>query len=332
MKKTFRISVRLWRRNAAALLSASLAVLTPHAMAAYPEKPVRIIHAYPGAPLDSAVRYIADKLSAVWHQPVIVETRPGAAEIIAGDAVAKAAPDGYTLFVGSESNFSNNQYLYSKLPFNPERDLVPVTELFALPFALIVPYDFPANTVKEFAAALKMPGADYSYASSGLGSPNHMLMETLLQTLDVKMLHVPYKVGPQITQDLIAGRVQAVVGGVYTAVPYVPTHRLKLLAVSGIERQKAIPDTPTFSEAGYPSIDIQTYVGMAAPKGTPPAIVEKIRNDIKAILMTSEFQQKVGEPLAYVPVGSTPAQFSEFLVSRRANTQKEIKALGLKLD
>lgn len=128
----------------------------------YPEKPVRIIHAYPGAPLDAAARFMADKLSAAWKQPVLVDTRPGASELIAGDAVAKARPDGYTLFVGAESNFTNNQFLYAKLPFNPERDLVPVTELYQLPFCLIVPGDFAANTLAEFVALLKRPGADYA--------------------------------------------------------------------------------------------------------------------------------------------------------------------------
>ncbi len=157
-------------------------------------------------------------------------------------------------------------------------------------------------------------------------------MESLSASLGISLLHVPYKVGPQIIQDLVAGRVQAMVAGVNTAAPFVPNGKLKALAVSGARRQKALPDTPTFAEAGYPQINMEAYFGMAAPRGTPSEVIEKIAVDIRSVLTAEEFQQKVGEPFGYTPIASSPLQFAEFLTRKRAAAQRQIKALGLKLD
>ncbi|MGO4396377.1 Bug family tripartite tricarboxylate transporter substrate binding protein [Variovorax sp. M-6] len=317
---------------ARALLASTLAVLSPGAFAEYPEKPVKIVHAYPGAPLDAAVRFMADKLALAWKQPVLVDTRPGASEIIAGNTVAKAAPDGYTLFVGTEANFANNQYLFSKLPFDAERDLLPISELYEAPFCVIVPGDLPARTLREFVGLVQGKGADYMYASTGAGGPNHMAMESLRRSLDIDMQHVPYKVGPQLMQDLVTGRVSTLIAGVFTAAPYVESGRLRVLAVSGARRQKSLPATPTFAEAGYPEIDLRTFAGLAAPRGTPAAIVARIQKDVEVILKSDEFQQKVGEPFGYVPVASTPAAFAEFLKVKRQSAKAQIEALHLKLD
>ncbi|WP_390349182.1 Bug family tripartite tricarboxylate transporter substrate binding protein [Variovorax boronicumulans] len=314
------------------VLAATLTSWSVGALADFPEKPVKIIHAYPGAPVDAAVRLMADRLSQVWKQPVLVDTRPGASEIIAGDAVAKAAPDGYTLFVGSEANFTNNQYLFSKLPFDPERDLVPITELYEVPFCVIVPTELPVRTLQEFVGLMQNKGSAYMYASTGAGGPNHVAMEGLRRSLRFEMTHVPYKVGPQLMQDLIAGRVSALVAGVYTAAPHVESGRLRVLAVSGAQRQKVLPQTPTFAEAGYPGVDLRTFVGLAAPRGTPAAVVAKIHKDVEIILKSDEFQKKVGDPFGYVPVGSDPGKFGAFLKTKRASAKAQIEELHLKID
>jgi len=317
-------------RQLAIAASLTLAFAVTPATAAWPEKPVRIVHAYPGAPLDAATRYLAEKLAAIWRQPVLVETRPGASEIIAGRTVATASPDGYTLFVGADSNFSSNQYLFKDLPFDPERDLAPVTELFELPFCLIVPGNFPANTVAEYATLMKAEGEKHQYASTGIGGPNHLSMESLNKTLGISVMMVPYKVGPEIVQDLISGRVSSLVAGVFTAAPFVPNGKLKVLAVSGDRRQKAIPNTPTFAEAGYPDMRIGSYVGLAAPRGTPESVLNRIAADVKTVLSTPEYVEKVGDPFGYAPIGSTPQQFAAFLQERRAEAQKQIEMLGLR--
>ncbi len=321
------------RRSATlGLLASALGIAAFPALAQYPEKPVRIVHAYPGAPLDVAVRFMAEKLSQAWKQPVVVDTRPGASEIIAGDTVAKAAPDGHTLFVGAESNFTNNQFLFNKLPFDPERDLVPVSQLYDVPFCLIVPAGSPARTLRDFVQLHQGTGAGAPYASTGAGGPNHIAMETLKRQLKIELQHIPYKVGPQLIQDLIAGRVSALIAGAYTAAPFVDSGKLRVLAVSGAQRQKALPSSPTFSEAGYPDIDLRTFGGLAAPRGTPAEVVAKIQRDVAVILRSDEFRVKIGEPFGYVPVASSPEAFARFLKDGRSTAKAQIEALHLKLD
>lgn len=300
------------------------------AFAAWPEKPVKIVHAFPGTPVDAAVRFLADRLSAMWKQPVVVEPRPGASEIIAGDAVAKATPDGYTLLVGLDGNFSLNQYLFAKLPFNPERDLVPVSELIEIPFCLVVSGSYPANTLKEFAQAAGK--GSVAYASLGNGSPNHLSMEKIARTLGVSMMHVPYKAGSPALQDLATDRVNAMVMGINGPAAFLPDRRMKILAVSGTKRQKAQPNVPTFEEAGYPQLSVHTFVGLAAPRGTPAEVVQKIAEDVRIVLTSEEAEQKIGYPLGYTLIGSNPGQFSEFLMKERAEAQRLIRTLGVKLD
>ncbi len=314
------------------LLATCLALLgSPQARAAYPDGPVEIIHAYPGVPTEVALRYLADKLSVMWKQPVVVEARPGASEIIAGDAVAKSAPDGYTLFAGADSNFVNNQFLFLKLPFDPQQDLVPVTQLWDIPLALVVRGNLPAQNLAEFTALLKKDGS-FKYGSTGVGTQLHLSMETMRHALGVEMLHVPYKVSSQLFQDLLGGRIDGLVGGVLVVAPQVPTGKLRALAISGERRMKALPDTPTFAEAGRPDIDLRAFIGLAVAKGTPPAVVEKIQADVRAVLASKEFLQDIFEPMGYLPVASTPRQFNEFLATRRVQVQTLIKVLGLKAE
>lgn len=154
----------------------------------------------------------------------------------------------------------------------------------------------------------------------------------MFQALGVRMRHVPYKVGPTLMQDLVAGRVSALIAGVFTAAPFVPSGRLKVLAVSGAQRQPALPKAPTFAEAGYPGIDLRTFCGMAAPRGTPAEIVSRIQQQVRASLFTPDYQEKVGAPFGYAPVGSTPAEFTDALQRRRETVQQLIKKLGLRLE
>jgi tripartite-type tricarboxylate transporter receptor subunit TctC len=271
-------------------------------------------------------------LSAIWQQPALVDPRPGANEIIAADLVAKAPADGYTLFIGTESTFANNAYLFSKLPYDPLRDLVPVSRLYDIQFGLIVNGKLPASSMAEFVALMKKEPGKYNYASTGAGTAPHLGMESLRQATGIPIMHVPYKGTPQVIQDLLGGTVDAVMGSTQIAAPYAADGRLRMLAISGSERQKIMPSVPTFTEAGFPQVDVRTFVGLAVPAGTPDAIRTRLQADFATVLRSSDFRQKVLEPNGYDAVTSTPAEFREFLARKRPQVQQQIRALGIKLD
>jgi tripartite-type tricarboxylate transporter receptor subunit TctC len=302
------------------------------AAADYPSAPVRIIHPYPGGIVDVGVRALGEQLAVKWKQPVIVEGKPGANELLAGDAVAKSPKDGLTLFVGTEATFVNNAFLYAKLPFDPTTDLLPVTALFEIRFGLVVRGDLPVATLKDFVELLKKDGASRSYASSGPGGPLHLAMEGFRRTAGFEMLHVPYRTLAQVTQDLLGGRVDAVFASVPYAMPFVQSGRMKLLAVTGDTRMKNAPDIPTFAELGYPGVDSKTLVGLAVPQGTPPEVVRKLHADIKSVLSSKAFAERFLTPNGFDAIGNEPQQFADALTAKRVPTQRLIKALDVRLD
>lgn len=315
------------------LLAMSAALMAASALAQdYPSRPVRIVHPYPGGPVDASTRVLAERLSAMWKQPVLVDPRPGANEIIAADLVAKAPADGYTLFIGTESTFANNAYLFSRLPYDPLRDLVPVSQLYDIQFGLIVNGNLQARDMAEFVALMKKEPGKYNYASTGAGTALHLGMESLQQATGIQITHVPYKGTPQVIQDMLGGTIDAARGSTQIAAPYAADGRLRMLAISGAQRQKIMPSVPTFTEAGFPQVDVRTFVGLAAPAGTPDAIQTRLQADFATVLRSAEFRQKVLEPNGYDAVTSTPAQFREFLARKRPQVQQQIRALGVKLD
>ncbi len=300
--------------------------------AEYPSGPVRIVHGYPGGLIDVASRVLADALTATWKQAVIVDAKPGGNEMIAGDFVAKAAGDGQTLYVGTETTFANNPNLYARMPFDPAVDLLPVSELFEVYFGLVVRADLPVQNLREFVSLMKKDGAKYSYASSGVGGPLHLAMEDFRHKAGFDMTHVPYKVLPQVMQDLLGGRIDAVFLSAGTVLPFVAKGQLKMLAVTGTSRLKTAPMIPTFGEQGYANVDYKTSVGLAVPKGTPAAIVQRIHADTKAVVTSKAYIERVLAPSDIDPIASDPAQFGSQMAARRAAAQKLIKSLNVKLD
>ena len=298
----------------------------------YPARPVRIVHPYPGGPLDAAIRALGDRLSVQWKQPIVIDARPGANEIIAADVVAKSPPDGHTLFIGTESTFASNAYLFTKLPYDPVRDLQPVSQLYDIQFGLIVRGGLPVRNVAEFVALMKKEGEQHTYASTGPGTALHLGMESLRQATDIQITHVPYKATTQVMQDLLGGRIDAVMGSTQIAAPFAADGRLRMLAISGAARQKVLPSVPTFAEAGFPQVDVRTFVGLAVPAGTPEPVLARLQADFATVLKSAEFREKVLEPNGYDAVASTPAQFREFLARKRAQVQSQIRALGVKVE
>lgn len=317
---------------------ASTAVLAQSSTAApvqpadeFPQRPIRIVHPYPGGPLDAGMRLLGERLAAIWRQPVIVDSRPGAGEIIAADLVAKSRPDGYTWLIATEATFVNSAYLYAKLPYDPGNDLLPVSELFAIDFGLIVRGDLPVTDVRGFVALAGAAGSKLKYASTGVGTGPHLAMESFRREAGFEILHIPYKAAPQAVQDLLGGQIDALFGTAQIAVPFLASGRLKMLAITGESRLGVAPSVPTFAESGFPGMAYRSSIGLALPKGTPPAIVRKIHASVRDVLGDRELQVRLLEPNGYARIASDPETFAATLIRRRASAQPLIRSLDIRL-
>ena len=317
----------------AAMFAVATTLLGGPVQAAYPERAVTIVVPYTaGGPADLLVRAMGQTLSEKWGQPVVVENKPGANEMIGAQQVANARPDGYTWLVASDAVFSLNQHLYSKLPYDPIADFEPVTRLVTANLMLVASNDFPAQNVKEWVEYIKQNPGKVNYGSVGTGGVNHLGLAWISELENLQMTHVPYKGLAQGLQDVVSGRLDtmfAVIGG---AVPFQKSGRLKAIAVSGEQRSEIAPDTPTFAEQGYAKFDASFYFAVAAPKGTPAPIIEQFARDAGAVVRDAQFQQRYLRELGFVGVGDSPQSFAEFLETDRAQAAAKVKASGAKLD
>jgi tripartite-type tricarboxylate transporter receptor subunit TctC len=299
----------------------------------YPAKPIRVVVPYtPGGPADLLVRGMGQKLTETWGQQIIVENKPGANEIIAAQDIAKAPPDGYHYLIASDAVFSLNQYLYSKLPYDPARDFAPVARVVTANLMLVARPDFAAGSVRELVDyAQKNPGK-INYGSVGAGGVNHLAMAWFSTLNGLDMQHVPYKGLVQGLQDIMTSRLDvmfAVIGG---AAPLLKAGKMKGLAVSGKARNPLIPEVPTFAEAGFASFDASFYFALAAPAGTPRSVINAFAAEAARVVNSAEFKEKYLFNLGFEPVSDTPEQFAAFLRQDRALAEKKVKASGAKLD
>jgi tripartite-type tricarboxylate transporter receptor subunit TctC len=317
-------------RAALLLLAGSFAAL---AMAqGYPNRPVKLIVPYPpGGPVDNLARGVADQLSKNWGQPVLVDNRAGGNEIVAVDVVKQAAPDGYTLLLGADPAFVSNQFLFKKLSYNPLTDLVPISRVAYVNMALIVDGRLPVNNLKEFVALVKANPGKYNYGTAGSGTAVHIHFDAFLRETNLNMSHIPYK-GIGVVQGLLGGDVQATMLGITAATPYLESGKIKILAIGGDKRAKSLPNVPTFAEAGFPKVESYFFMGLAAPKGTPKAIVDTISNATRKAMAYKSFVDKYYEPFAFNPLAESPEEFSAYLVKERVRAAKKIKDAGASLD
>ncbi len=315
-------------------VATSALLAATHASAdTFPSKPIRLIVPYTaGGPVDGVARGFAEKLSKLWNQPIVVENRAGANEVIAADFVAKSPADGYTILWGADPTFSTNQFLYKKLPYNPTSDLIPVSRVTFINMALIVSSKVPANNVKEFVSLVKANPGKYNFGSAGTGSAVHIHFDAFVRQEGMQMTHVAYKGIAPASQDLLAGQIEAMMAGITAATPYLSTGRMKVLAINGNKRAKMLPDVPTFAEAGFPNTETYFFIGLAVPKGTPRAIVDEIASATRKVTADPVFVEKVLDPFAFEPLGETPEQFAAFLVKDRARAEKKIRDAGATLD
>ena len=324
---------RAIRPRLAALAAALLAAVATTAPCAqeFPARPVRVIVPFsPGGAVDGPMRVIAQELGKRWGQQVVVENKPGAGATIGSEIVAKAAPDGYTLLLASQTN-AISATLYTKLPFDPVEDFVPITLIGREPGVLVVNPAFPPKTFQEFVAYVKARPGQVDYASSGNGSGQHLFMALLASQTGMRLTHVPYKGSGQATTDLLGGQIMVSIPGSAGMVGHIRAGKLRPLAVTGSTRSPQLPDVPTVMESGVPGYEAYVWMGLLAPKGTPAAIVEKIQRDVAAALQTNEVRGYMATAGIEI-VGSTPAEFGAFFRAEREQWAKVVRETGAKAD
>jgi tripartite-type tricarboxylate transporter receptor subunit TctC len=299
----------------------------------WPSKPVRIVVAYPpGGGIDVMARQIAEKLSPAWGQPVVVENKPGANTIVAASEAARAAPDGHTVLMTTDATFSINPHLYAKMPFDTQRDFVPVTMLVLLQQLLVAHPSVPANTLAELIALAKSKPGSINYASYGSGSQPHLSGEMLKHVAGINLVHVPYKGISLAVPAVMAGEVQLTWAGIATSMPQLKAGRVKALAIGGKSRSALLPQVPTFAELGFPEVDTHAWFGFFMPAGSPRDAVSRTFNDVKRILDEPEFRQKQLIEKGYEVVGSGPDDFAAFIKTDRESRGRAVKISGAKAE
>lgn len=321
-------------RRRFALFAAALALAAPAAALAqaWPARPVRIIVSYPpGGGADATARLIGPKIAEAIGQSVLIENRQGSGGVIGGDAVAKAPPDGYTFLLDASSH-SINPVLQARMPFDTLKDLSPVSLLVVVPNMLVVHPAFPAGSVRELIALVKAKPGQYSFASSGNGSAQHLAAELFKAQAGLFMVHIPYRGGGPALVDVMGGQVPIYFGNMASASPHVRAGKLKALAVTGGKRSPAAPDVPTVAEAGnLKGYEVYEWNALFAPAGTPAAAIERMQREAAKALALPDVREKLAA-LGAEPVGGTPAELERL---RRADLEKwtgVIKRAGIKLD
>jgi tripartite-type tricarboxylate transporter receptor subunit TctC len=305
---------------------------TTHAADAFPSKAVRIVVPYAaGGPIDIIARGLASRLGASWKDGVIVDNRPGGNEIVGASELSRSPADGYTLLLGTDSVFSQNQFLFNKLPYDPEA-LVPVTRLALANLVLFVPPDFPASNAKEFVAYARAHPNKVNYGSAGVGNITHLSMASMEKKYGLRMTHVPYKGLAPVIQDMLAGQIQVAFGMGSVVEPYIKSGKLKAIAISGSQRAKVFPTVPTLAESGLPDVECSLNMGLFVPRGTPPGVVKTIASDVRKVLLEPDFRAKFVDDVAFEMAASTPEEFAAFIVKDRPLQKARIEASGARLD
>lgn len=318
------------RFAAAGLGALSVLAATSGSAAAqtYPVKPVRIINPFsPGGSLDLMARMLAKSMTGELGQQVIVENRPGAGGTIGVEAVAKAAPDGYTLLV-IQSSITINPNLQPKIPYDPVRDLEPISKIASYMFFLVAHPSLPVRSVKDLIALAKKNPGGVNYASVGVGSGTHLAAELFNHQAGVRLTHIPYKGTGQVMPELLGGQV-ALHFGSTSVVPHVKAGKLVPLAVTGAKRSPVLPNVPTIAESGLPGFEVTSWNAMFAPAGTPAPIIEKLNGIVKRGLATPE-ANAIMERQGLEATPSTPAELGALVKKDLAMWAKVIKAAGIK--
>jgi tripartite-type tricarboxylate transporter receptor subunit TctC len=296
-----------------------------------PTKTVRIVVPIVGSTNDVLARLIAPKLQEVFGQPFVVENKPGAGGNIGADAVAKSAPDGHTLLIGYNGPIAVNVTLFDKMPYDPVKDLVPISLMVTTPNYLVVSPAAGINSVADLIAKAKAAPGKLAYASIAIGSSSHLTMEMLKTAANVDLTHVPYKGPANALTDLIAGNVQAAFFVPGNVQQYVKEGRLKLIASSGAKRFASTPNIPTLIESGYPDLVATSWIGLLAAGGTPKNIIDRYNREIVKIVTSPEIRDKL-QAMEFEVVATSPEQFASWIRSEIPRWGKVIKSTGAKAE
>jgi tripartite-type tricarboxylate transporter receptor subunit TctC len=319
------------RRSLFGVLSVSLLCAASAAAQGYPARPIRIIVPYaPGGSTDVVFRILAPRLSEDLGQQVLVENRPGAASIIGLDLVAKSAADGYTVGVANIA-YGGNPTLYKKMPFDAEKDLVPVSQVTIVTMVLSLHPSIPSRSVKQLIALAKAHPGELTFGSAGNGSANHLATARFMHMTGTKLVHVPYKGGGPAVVSLLSGETSMLFATIPSAIQHIKAGRLVPLAVSRGERSSALPDVPTVAESGVPGYEAIEWNGMMVPAGTPPAVAKRLHESVVKATSIPEVRDRIVGLGAEV-VASSPDEFAAFIKRELATWSKVIREVGIRID
>jgi len=297
----------------------------------YPDKPIRVVVGYsPGGLPDTIARLIGVKLSEMWGQQLFVENKPGANGILGADTVAKAAPDGYTLLMTDNSTHAILPFLFTKLPYDADRDLIPVSLTARAPLFLAVHPSVKANTFQELIAEIKAAPGKFSYGSSGIGSTHHLCMAYLAASLHLDMVHVPYKGTGQSVPALVSGQVPMVLSGYPTLAAHAKEGKVKLLAINSLKRSELAPDVPAIAET-IPGFDFAPTFGLFVPAGTPREIMVKVGSDVARVVKMPDIVERM-KALGIEPIGASGEEWAKLLKADAERYSKAVKISGAKVE
>src|SRR5258706_8287678 len=315
-----------------ALIALSMLVAAEAAAQAYPAKPPRLLVGFvPGGGVDQTARITTAKLTEIWGQPITVENKPGAGGTIAGDSVAKAAPDGYTFVLCNIGSHGVSPALYKKIPYDAIRDVTYIGLIGTTPNVMAVHPSVPPSTVAEFIAYPRANPGKISYGSSGVGTSTHLGVELFKSMTGLNIVHVPYKGGAASSADLVAGQVQLVITNLPEQVAYIRAGRTRALGVSTIKRSPQFPDVPTIAEAGVPGYEVTVWYGLCGPGGMSPALVERINADLQKAVSSPETVKRLFDSGIEAAPG-TSESFTAFARSEVAKWAKVVKDAGVTAD
>jgi tripartite-type tricarboxylate transporter receptor subunit TctC len=321
-------------KNTAVVFMGVFAALSSHMALAqtYPAKPVTLVIPFPpGGGTDTGGRILAEQLSKKWGHPVVVENKGGAAGQIGADMVAKAKPDGYTLLLGNIGTQAINPSLYTNMPYDPDTAFAPISLVAELPLAMMVNPTVPVKTANEFIALAKSKPGQFSYSSAGPGGAPHLAAEMFKDQTGTFILHVPYRGGGPAIADLLSGHVQLSFMTVLEASGHIKAGKLRALAVTGDKRVSALPDVPALNEQVLPGFNAISWLGLLAPAGTPPALIEKISSDVRAIMAEDAVKARFIN-LGGVPHANTPSEFVKMIADDRQRYAKIIRSKKISAD
>ena len=313
-----------------AVISTFAGINPSWAQSNYPTKPINFIVPYgAGGGADSRSRQIAQKMSVILQQPIIVDNKPGAGGNIGTEYIARAVPDGYTIGMGNFAPMAVNKTLFGNLRYNPETDLTPIVLIEKGPLILMVNPNSPYKTVQDIVAAAKAKPGELTFSSGGIGGSHQLSAELFKQSAGIDMIHVPYKSGSAGLTDLMAGNVTMMFDQMYSAMPSIKADKLRAIAITSKKRSPLLPNLPTFAESGYPKVEVLNWQGVIAPKGTPKAIIDKLNAAANEALKDPQLRELMlsqGNEIG----GGTPADFAALIKSEAAKWSSVVKIANIK--